>query len=305
MMTLEEAKIREDEQKKVFEATREGKHFYYGPDCIFCGHFGPADDPAEPCFSIRDYKAKLLEEIAQAARERKHFWSSHSCVFCGCPDYEYDTAIKGCFTDLKELERYKSLLRSVDFYLDEFASGACAVPPRADPDQVPNAVADAMATLRVRLEEARADLRFKGCWRDCPCEPRRVETAEARVEVLRQAILLLKHRDVGGEPCFCFLWPDEDPHCEAATGNDACRQVKEALKYPNEGYPMPLLGQFVADRQIKELEAQAKVDGPVYNAGRSEGKADVAAELRAIIDPTDEQHLSLDGLLDIVRKLAP
>jgi hypothetical protein len=48
---------------------------------------------------------------------------------------------------------------------------------------------------------------------------------------------------------------------------------------------------------------QAKVDGPTFNLGRSEGRADVAAELRRIIDPNDEQHLSLDGTLDIVRKL--
>lgn len=46
-----------------------------------------------------------------------------------------------------------------------------------------------------------------------------------------------------------------------------------------------------------------KVDGPIFNLGRSEGRADVAAELRRIIDPSDEQHLSLDGTLDIVRKL--
>lgn len=303
-MNPEERAFREDEQRRAHEAVRNGQHYYYGPDCIFCGCFGPTESD-EPCFSPKKLIADKLDEIAQAARERKHFWGAHECIFCGVADYEYETASLGCFTDLKELERYKSLLRSVDFHLDEFACGACAVPPRADPDQVPNAVADAMATLRVRLEEARKDLRMKGCWRDCPCEPRRVETAEARVEVLRQAIMLLKHRDIDKHPCFCFLWPDEEPHCEAESGNDVCRQVQEALKYPNEGYPMPLLDRFVADREIKELTEQAKTDGPVYNAGRAEGHADIAAKLRAIIDPTDEMHLNIDGLLDIVAKLAP
>jgi hypothetical protein len=26
-----------------------GEHLYNGPDCVFCGHFGPADDPNDPC----------------------------------------------------------------------------------------------------------------------------------------------------------------------------------------------------------------------------------------------------------------
>lgn len=30
-----------------------------------------------------------------------------------------------------------------------------------------------------------------------------------------EALLALKHRDVDGHPCWCFLWPDEVPHCEA------------------------------------------------------------------------------------------
>lgn len=215
--------IREDEQRLAMEAVRKRQH-YYGPDCIFCGAFGPIDGD-EPCFD-------------------------------------------------------------------------------PDPSKVAEKHQKQIDGLQEIIEKGRKDLSAKACWRDCKCEPRRMETAEARVEVLRQAILLLKHRDVNGEPCFCFLWPDEDPHCEAETGNDACRQVKEALKYPDEGYPMPLMGQFAADNTIKYLEEQARVDGPIFNLGRSEGRADIAVELRKIIDPNDEQHLSLDGTLDIVRKLA-
>ena len=221
----EESKIREIEQGRAAEAVRNRQHFYYGPDCIFCGCFGPIDAD-EPCFD---------------------------------PD------------PAKQLDKHQKQIEG----------------------------------LQEIIEKGRKDLAMKACWRDCKCEPRAIETAEARVEVLKQAILLLKHRDVGGEPCFCFLWPDEDPHCEAATGNDACRQVKEALKYPDEGYPMPLLEYFGKKSTIEYLEAQAKVDGPIFNCGRAEGQADVAAQLRATIDPTDEQHLNLDGLLDIVRKLAP
>ena len=45
-------------------------------------------------------------------------------------------------------------------------------------------------------------------------------------------------------------------------------------------------------------------DGPVYNRGRSEGWADVCAELRAIIDPDDAHHWNKDGLLKEVERLA-
>lgn len=50
-------------------------------------------------------------------------------------------------------------------------------------------------------------------------------------------------------------------------------------------------------------EIRCKVDGPVYNAGRSEGHADVAARLRAILDPEDTEHWNLDGLLAEVARL--
>lgn len=44
-------------------------------------------------------------------------------------------------------------------------------------------------------------------------------------------------------------------------------------------------------------------DGEAYNAGRSEGHADVAAELRKILDPDDKNHWNLDGVLKEVEKL--
>jgi hypothetical protein len=44
-------------------------------------------------------------------------------------------------------------------------------------------------------------------------------------------------------------------------------------------------------------------DSETYNAGRSEGNADVAAELRRIIDPEDKKHLNLTGLLKQVEYL--
>lgn len=46
------------------------------------------------------------------------------------------------------------------------------------------------------------------------------------------------------------------------------------------------------------------VDGPAYNAGRAEGRADLCAAIRAIIDPADTNRWNRDGLLEEVRRLA-
>jgi hypothetical protein len=58
-----------------------------------------------------------------------------------------------------------------------------------------------------------------------------------------------------------------------------------------------------------EVAAYAKdgvgggTDGPSYNDGRSEGRADVCADLRAILDPDDAHHWSKDGLIAAVVRL--
>ena len=57
----------------------------------------------------------------------------------------------------------------------------------------------------------------------------------------------------------------------------------------------------IAERD--EARAGAATDGPTYNAGRSEGRADVAAYLRAILDPGDVHNWNLDGALAEVRRL--
>jgi hypothetical protein len=51
-------------------------------------------------------------------------------------------------------------------------------------------------------------------------------------------------------------------------------------------------------------EATEATDGPAYNAGRAEGRADMCASIRAIIDPADTHHWNRDGLLEEVRRLA-
>lgn len=44
-------------------------------------------------------------------------------------------------------------------------------------------------------------------------------------------------------------------------------------------------------------------DSETYNAGRLEGHADVAVEIRKIVDPEDKKHLNLTGLLKQVERL--
>jgi len=50
-----------------------GGHLYDGPDCIFCGHFGPADDPDEPCTCIPFSRDELKLKLRETRRlERDH-----------------------------------------------------------------------------------------------------------------------------------------------------------------------------------------------------------------------------------------
>jgi hypothetical protein len=51
------------------------------------------------------------------------------------------------------------------------------------------------------------------------------------------------------------------------------------------------------------LKEATKPDGTVYEAGRAEGRTDIAVALRKVLDPTDSQHLNLDGSLKQVARL--
>lgn len=46
------------------------------------------------------------------------------------------------------------------------------------------------------------------------------------------------------------------------------------------------------------------VDGPIYNLGRSEGRSDVIAEVRRILDPGDAHHWNADGVMSEIKRLA-
>lgn len=57
------------------------------------------------------------------------------------------------------------------------------------------------------------------------------------------------------------------------------------------------------DQLQKQLTAAEYTDSPTYNSGRTEGWADVAAQLRKILDAEDSHHWNLDGLLAEVARL--
>lgn len=51
------------------------------------------------------------------------------------------------------------------------------------------------------------------------------------------------------------------------------------------------------------LADRARVDGPIFNLGRSEGQIDVKVMVRKLVDPEDVEHLSIDGVLKKVADL--
>lgn len=51
-------------------------------------------------------------------------------------------------------------------------------------------------------------------------------------------------------------------------------------------------------------KATTDVDSDTYNAGRAEGRADIVALLRRIVDPEDVFHWNADGVLRAVATLA-
>jgi hypothetical protein len=58
-----------------------------------------------------------------------------------------------------------------------------------------------------------------------------------------------------------------------------------------------------AYRQLRKAQSVASTDGPVFNRGRVEGQSDVAARLRAILDPSNSHNYNIDGLMKEVIRL--
>jgi hypothetical protein len=69
----------------------------------------------------------------------------------------------------------------------------------------------------------------------------------------------------------------------------------------NEYVALSYVGQLL--KEIDYLREKCKVDGEVFNLGRSEGQSDIAVMLRKIVDPEDKKHLNLTGSLKEVERL--
>ena len=102
-----------------------------------------------------------------------------------------------------------------------------------------------------------------------------------------------------------FLTPQLEEEIRAAVSNDN----ESSARYVPNAHVKALLKEI----DILRYDASKKVaypattyistDSETYNAGRSEGNADVAAELRRIIDPEDKNHLNLTGSLKEIERL--
>lgn len=98
-----------------------------------------------------------------------------------------------------------------------------------------------LGLMRLAREEERRALPCPVCtegpmvrWCAC-CGEGVAPPSEKTMKVLfdvGKALESLKHRDVDGHECWCFLWPDEKPHCEAKQEKDPntqCAQAQAAL----------------------------------------------------------------------------
>lgn len=89
------------------------------------------------------------------------------------------------------------------------------------------------------------------------------------------------------------------------------REIRAAVSDENQSSARHISNAHV-DKLLKEIDllrhdlnnktsypatTYVSTDSETYNAGRSEGHADVAVEIRKIIDPEDKKHLNLTGSL--------
>ena len=77
--------------------------------------------------------------------------------------------------------------------------------------------------------------------------------------------------------------------------------VAEVGKGGPEETPEQALLRVLKERD--ELLEKAKVDGPVFEMGRTEGRSEVSVRLRKIVDPQDKNHWDLEGTLKEVERL--
>jgi hypothetical protein len=96
-----------------------------------------------------------------------------------------------------------------------------------------------------------------------------------------------------------FLSPKDEREIRAAVSDEnqssarhvANAHVNKLLK------EIDLLRHDLNNKTSYPATTYVSTDSETYSAGRSEGNADVAVEIRKIIDPQDKKHLNLTGSL--------
>ncbi len=59
----------------------------------------------------------------------------------------------------------------------------------------------------------------------------------------------------------------------------------------------------LAQAEVQNLKEKSKIDGEIYNLGRSEGQCDTATQIRKIVDPEDKNQWNLNGVIKEVQRL--
>ena len=104
---------------------------------------------------------------------------------------------------------------------------------------------------------------------------------------------------------FKFLKPEEEKDIRAAVSDEN----QSSARYVPNAHVKKLLQEIDLLRHDLNRKTSypattyISTDSETYNAGRSEGHADVAVEIRKIVDPEDKKHLNLTGSLKQVERL--
>jgi len=56
-------------------------------------------------------------------------------------------------------------------------------------------------------------------------------------------------------------------------------------------------------KEVDLLREKSKVDGEIFNLGRSEGHSDIKVKFRKLVDPEDKNHFNIEGVLKEVESL--
>lgn len=133
-----------------------------------------------------------------------------------------------------------------------------------------------------------------GTWRQ------KLDESEATIAALRDALQREKKRaDDAVETS------DRWQKTFQQADKEAAKQMATALGWPENAETdwSLMVGEVAGLKEKIRTLTTHEGPGSVFSQGRAEGRADVAAQLRALLDPSDAQHWDLDGLLSEVETI--